>query len=57
LAKSGLSKADLSRLWELADIDRDGQLCRHEFVVALHLAACAVGKARLPLPDALPPYL
>lgn len=57
LAKSGLGKADLSRLWELADVDRDGQLCRHEFTVAMHLAACAVGKPRLPLPDALPPYL
>ncbi|CAM9698027.1 unnamed protein product [Scytosiphon promiscuus] len=58
LAKSGLSKADLSHLWKLADIDRDGQLCRHEFVVAMHLAARAVGKkGRLPLPDALPPCL
>lgn len=59
LAKSGLSKADLGRLWTMADADRDGKLCRHEFSVAMHLAACAVGKdgPPLPLPAALPPCL
>lgn len=58
LAKSGLSKADLGRLWAMADVDRDGKLCRHEFAVAMHLAACAVGKAgALPLTATLPPCL
>ena len=57
LAKSGLSKADLGRLWVMADADRDGKLCRHEFAVAMHLAACAVGKDGLPLPATLPACL
>lgn len=57
LAKSGLSKPDLGRLWVLADADRDGKLCRHEFAVAMHLAACAVEKDGLPLPATLPPCL
>lgn len=57
LAKSGLSKAELGRLWALADADRDGKLCRHEFALAVHLAACAVGKDGLPLPATLPPCL
>lgn len=57
LAKSGLSKADLGHLWTMADADRDGKLCRHEFAVAVHLAACAVGKDGPPLPATLPPCL
>ncbi len=57
LAKSGLSKADLGRLWTLADADRDGKLSRPEFAVAMHLAASAAGKAALPLPEVLPPCL
>lgn len=57
LSKSGLSKADVGLLWAMADADRDGKLCRHEFTVAMHLAACAGGKAGLPLPASLPTCL
>ncbi|CAM9344248.1 unnamed protein product [Ectocarpus fasciculatus] len=57
LAKSGLSKKDLGKLWAMADADRDGKLSGHEFAVAMHLAACAVGTPALPLPGALPPCL
>ena len=41
----------------MADADRDGKLCRHEFGVAMHLAALAVQKDGLPLPATLPPCL
>ncbi|CBN77331.1 conserved unknown protein [Ectocarpus siliculosus] len=57
LAKSGLSKTDLGHLWAMADADRDGKLSRHEFAVAMHLAARAVGTPALALPSVLPPCL
>ncbi|CAB1119102.1 unnamed protein product [Ectocarpus sp. CCAP 1310/34] len=57
LAKSGLSKTDLGSLWAMADADRDGKLSRHEFAVAMHLAACAVRTPALALPSVLPPCL
>lgn len=57
LAKSGLGNKDLGHLWGLADADRDGKLSRHEFAVAMHLAACITGKKRLPLPRVLPSCL
>ncbi|CAN0552210.1 unnamed protein product, partial [Ectocarpus sp. 8 AP-2014] len=57
LAKSGLSKTDLGNLWAMADADRDGKLSRHEFAVAMHLAARAVGTPALALPSVLPPCL
>eukprot|EP00903_Cladosiphon_okamuranus_P006843 g6665.t1 len=57
LAKTGLSKADLGHLWAMADADRDGKLCRNEFAVAMHLAACASRKDGPPLPATLPQCL
>lgn len=57
MAKSGLEKGDLSRVWTMADADRDGKLSRHEFAVAVHLASCVAGKKKLPLPSALPECL
>lgn len=59
LARSGLGKKDLGRLWTLADADRDGELSRHEFAVAMHLAACATTKEKggLTLPRTLPSCL
>lgn len=56
LAKSGMAKKELGRLWTLADVDRDGELSRQEFAIAMHLAACTAGKG-LPLPRVLPECL
>lgn len=53
LAKSGLGKKELGRLWTVADVDQDGKLSRQEFAVAMHLAACATAK-NLPLPSVMP---
>ena len=41
----------------MADADGDGKLSRHEFAVAMHLAASTVGKSALSLPEVLPPCL
>ncbi|CAM9464742.1 unnamed protein product, partial [Laminaria digitata] len=58
LAKSGLGKKDLARIWTLADADLDGELSRHEFAVALHLAACVTKQKDGPtLPRTLPSCL
>lgn len=56
LAKSGLGKAELARLWAVSDADRDGALSRVEFSIAMHLAACSANKG-LPVPSALPSIL
>jgi epidermal growth factor receptor substrate 15 len=34
---SKLSTANLGKIWDLSDIDRDGCLNRYEFTVAMHL--------------------
>ena len=56
LAKSGLGKAELARLWVMSDVDRDGALSRVEFSIAMHLASCSAKKS-LPVPAALPDSL
>lgn len=56
LAKSGLGKKDLGRLWAMSDVDRDGALSRMEFSIAMHLASCSAKKG-LPVPRALPESL
>lgn len=38
----------LGRIWELADQDKDGNLDRPEFVVAMHLVYQAIGKKAIP---------
>lgn len=53
LAKSGLGKAELGRLWTLSDADRDGALSRVEFTIAMHLASCSANK-NFPVPSVLP---
>ena len=37
LASSGVPKTALRKIWELSDIDKDGQLDKNEFVVCLYL--------------------
>lgn len=45
----------LGRIWELADQDKDGNLDRPEFVVAMHLVYQAMAKKAIPA--VLPPEL
>lgn len=53
--KSRLPVAELRRIWQLADITRDGALSLQEFYVAMHLVV--LRRNHVPLPDVLPPYL
>ena len=51
-----LPEETLAQIWDLADIDADGQLTRDEFAVAMHLVR-QVRSGREPLPQTLPPAL
>ncbi|XP_076247322.1 RALBP1 associated Eps domain containing isoform X2 [Calliopsis andreniformis] len=53
--KSGLPLGELSRIWQLADITRDGALSLQEFLVAMHLVV--LRRNHVPLPEVLPPPL
>ncbi|EEA22920.1 hypothetical protein EYB25_005689 [Talaromyces marneffei] len=46
----------LAQIWDLADIDADGQLTKDEFAVAMYLVRQVRGKKE-PLPATLPPAL
>ena len=53
LLKSGLKKEQLREIWNLSDIDRDGFLDHHEYVVAMYLVDEVV-KKKQPIPSELP---
>lgn len=53
--KSRLPVAELRRIWQLADVTRDGALSLQEFYVAMHLVV--LRRNHIPLPDVLPPSL
>jgi len=53
LIKTGLEKDQLRQIWNLSDIDRDGYLDHHEYVVAMFLCDAVIQKNR-PIPDELP---
>ncbi|XP_015609171.1 ralBP1-associated Eps domain-containing protein 1 isoform X2 [Cephus cinctus] len=53
--KSRLPVAELRRIWQLADVTRDGALSLAEFYVAMHLVV--LRRNHVPLPDVLPPSL
>ncbi|XP_043259805.1 ralBP1-associated Eps domain-containing protein 1 isoform X1 [Colletes gigas] len=53
--KSGLPLHELSHIWRLADITKDGALSLKEFFVAMHLVV--LRRNHVPLPDSLPPAL
>lgn len=56
--RAKLPEETLAHIWDLADIDKDGQLSRDEFAVAMHLVKMQRnGKEQLPaeLPPALIP--
>ncbi|XP_057322439.1 epidermal growth factor receptor substrate 15-like 1 isoform X2 [Microplitis mediator] len=55
LMDSKLPMETLGKIWDLADIDKDGMLDRHEFVVAMHLVYKALEKHAIP--SVLPPEL
>ncbi|XP_048861163.1 LOW QUALITY PROTEIN: intersectin-1-like [Brienomyrus brachyistius] len=52
LASSQLIQTQLATVWNLADVDKDGQLTGEEFILAMHLVDMA--KAGQPLPLTLP---
>lgn len=54
LLKTGLQKEQLRQIWNLSDIDRDGHLDHHEYVVAMFLCDAVIQKGR-PIPSELPP--
>ena len=53
LVKTGLEKEQLRQIWNLSDIDRDGYLDHHEYVVAMFLVDAVLQKNR-PIPSELP---
>lgn len=53
LVKTGLQKDQLRQIWNLSDIDRDGYLDHHEYVVAMFLCDAVIQKGR-PIPSELP---
>ncbi|XP_025270343.1 epidermal growth factor receptor substrate 15-like 1 isoform X2 [Camponotus floridanus] len=55
LMDSKLPLDTLGKIWDLADMDKDGMLDRHEFVVAMHLVYKALEKYAIP--NVLPPEL
>ncbi|KYB27434.1 EH domain-containing protein 1 [Tribolium castaneum] len=55
LVKSKLPNSVLSKIWKLADVDKDGFLDRDEFALAMHLINVKVEGNDLP--DVLPPHL
>ncbi|KAL5288484.1 Eps-15 family protein [Megaselia abdita] len=55
LMESKLPMDILGKIWDLADQDRDGNLDKHEFIVAMHLVYQTLDKRIVP--DVLPPEL
>ncbi|XP_065225180.1 epidermal growth factor receptor substrate 15-like 1 isoform X2 [Planococcus citri] len=55
LMDSKLPVDTLGKIWDLADMDKDGALDRHEFSVAMHLVYKALEKYAIP--SCLPPEL
>ncbi len=54
---SSLPEDILAAIWDLADINSEGQLNRDEFAVAMYLIRQQRGKGSPPLPATLPPSL
>ncbi|KAJ2083728.1 hypothetical protein H4R24_000591 [Coemansia sp. RSA 988] len=53
--KSKLPETVLSKVWDLADIERTGKLTKEEFAVAMHLTNAQLAGGQIP--DKLPPTL
>lgn len=54
---SGLPEETLATIWDLADINSEGQLNRDEFAVAMYLIKQQRSRPGVPLPAFLPPAL
>ncbi|KAJ5171277.1 uncharacterized protein N7500_004060 [Penicillium coprophilum] len=54
--KAQLPEETLAQIWDLADIDADGQLSREEFAVAMYLVRMQ-RSGKEPLPQVVPPAL
>ena len=52
LMATGVAQGVLRCIWELSDIDKDGQLDMDEFAVAMYL--CRQAQRGQPMPQALP---
>uniref|UniRef100_A0A0A9XAB7 RalBP1-associated Eps domain-containing protein 1 n=1 Tax=Lygus hesperus TaxID=30085 RepID=A0A0A9XAB7_LYGHE len=50
--KSRLPVIELRKIWQLADVTKDGALSLDEFNIAMHLVVCR--RNHIPLPDVLP---
>ena len=58
LSGTGLSTGSLRKIWDLADMDKDGQLDLQEFVVAMHLSDIVKSGSSVPTsldPSMVPP--
>ena len=55
MVKSKLPNSVLGKVWKLADIDKDGQLDKDEFALAMHLIQVKLDGH--PMPDELPTHL
>ncbi|XP_018327968.1 ralBP1-associated Eps domain-containing protein 2 [Agrilus planipennis] len=53
--KSRLPVQELRKIWQLADITKDGALSLQEFLIAMHLVV--LRRNHIDLPDTLPPQL
>ncbi|KAF8796987.1 ralBP1-associated Eps domain-containing protein 1-like [Argiope bruennichi] len=53
--KSKLPVIELSKIWQLSDVDKDGALSIEEFCTAMHLVV--LRRNNIDLPDVLPPSL
>lgn len=54
---SGLDQMTLKQIWQISDLDNDGNLDISEFCVAMHLIRLKVKTPALPIPATLPPSL
>ncbi|OAA80331.1 EF hand domain protein [Akanthomyces lecanii RCEF 1005] len=57
LSQSNLSEDALAQVWDLADVNSQGQLTRDEFAVAMYLIRQQRLNPSTPLPSTLPPNL
>ncbi|CAE7225556.1 unnamed protein product, partial [Symbiodinium necroappetens] len=55
LQRSRLPNQELEAIWQLSDVDQDGELCFEEFACAIHLAS--LRREGEELPSQLPPAL
>ncbi|KAH1026188.1 hypothetical protein HUJ05_010746 [Dendroctonus ponderosae] len=53
--RSQLPVLELRKIWQLADVTKDGSLSLQEFLTAMHLVV--LRKHKIPIPDALPASL